>query len=1186
MTTPVSADADASSRPAVTNGRAGVKRALLIGIDKYPKLTQLEGCVNDVQLMRGILEETFGFPSENMTVLADDQATRDGILAGLDALAEATGTNDVVLIQYAGHGSQITDREGDEPDGLDETIVSFDSEGRFGVNRDVTDDEIRLRLLRLAAKTSNITLIIDSCHSGSITRDAFGVRSRSIEPDTRPISELPPSPISPSDQAALVAGESGPSGWMPLAEHYVLIAGCRDEEISYEYRPPEGEGKVVHGALTYFLSEEMRRATSGTSYRDLFERAAAKVTAANGAQHPQMEGRADRELFGIADLTPMPFVRVVGREGDTVTLGRGAAQGMTVGSTWAVYPQGTRRTEGATPLGRVEITAVRAVAADARVIEESSTGAIVADARATELVHAYGDLRLRVEVVGAPSLEASLRQLRDELAASPLLQLVEASTATARVYALEPRPSAASADPVPQLGAVPAACWAAVSENGQLLMPVKRLDETAQVRANLEKLARYRQALSLENPDPASELRDGVDLELLRLAPNGKWAVAQPEAAGGQIVFEEGEAIAFRITSHFGEPVFVNLLDFGLTGSVSLVYPARGAKEKLGARTNFEIGTRPGERGFTLRMPKEFPYVDGVDGGAVEGTETLKLFVTKGEADFGFLAQQGVRSAATSGTSPLSRLWQMAAAGSTVRDIEVSVPVGDEDWSTVTKSFVLRRRQAAALRPDGEAVRVGDATIRTPGLSGEAATHPWRSPRAESLEMATSDFTRALEMSGVEVKQTLQIGNSQAAAPATRDANASGPVIELEVRDPGPGFGQMVMSVDEQGMTSWHFAPVPEPRPATRGAGESRIATRRYHLAAPVPTTPPSGPATRGLMGAAGQKFLKVLVFPLIEPGVGAVSDSFANAWEQKHRPYRVRNFGPDDYASDTAPEISGEEWKRLSAGRSLLLVHGTFSRSHSAFGALPKDVVESLHRQYDGRVFAFDHFTLSHDPRRNIEWLLERIPDGTTLDLDIVCHSRGGLVSRLLAEKQGELAVGGRKIGIGKIVFVGAPNGGTALADAAHVGDLIDTYTNLLNFLPDNGVMEILSGVITVAKQLAVGAVKGLPGLQAMRPGGDFGKWLNAGPKGGTRYFALASDFSPGEPGLRQFAMDRLMDLVFNKAGNDLVVPTDGVFAENGSGCFPIEERTVFRGSDAVAHTGFFGNAGARAKIMEWLSA
>jgi pimeloyl-ACP methyl ester carboxylesterase len=252
----------------------------------------------------------------------------------------------------------------------------------------------------------------------------------------------------------------------------------------------------------------------------------------------------------------------------------------------------------------------------------------------------------------------------------------------------------------------------------------------------------------------------------------------------------------------------------------------------------------------------------------------------------------------------------------------------------------------------------------------------------------------------------------------------------------------------------------------------------------------------------------------------------------------------------------------------------------------MPKEFVETLSRKYEGRVFAFDHFTLSNDPKQNVNWLLEHLPDGTALDLDIVCHSRGGLVSRMLSEKQRELVFGSRKLKVGKVVFVGAPNAGTILADGQHVGDLIDTYTNLLNFLPDNGVTDILEAIIAVVKQLAVGALKGLPGLQSMRPGGEFGKWLNAGPRAGeTRYFALASDFTPGEPGLKAYAMDRLMDKVFT-AANDLVVPTEGVFAENGSGFFPIEEKFVFKGSDGVAHTGFFGHRGAREKIMEWLSA
>jgi hypothetical protein len=167
----------------------------------------------------------------------------------------------------------------------------------------------------------------------------------------------------------------------------------------------------------------------------------------------------------------------------------------------------------------------------------------------------------------------------------------------------------------------------------------------------------------------------------------------------------------------------------------------------------------------------------------------------------------------------------------------------------------------------------------------------------------------------------------------------------------------------------------------------------------------------------------------------------------------------------------------------------------------------------------------------------------------------------------------------------VGSPNAGTILANADHVGDFLDSYTNLLNFIPDAGISDILAGIITVAKQLAVGAVKGLRGLQSMTPGGEFGQWLNTGPRAGdTQYFALASDYMPGTPGLKELATDRLMDRIF-RVRNDLVVPTDGVFGANGSGFFPIEERVVFQGGDAVGHTGYFANPAVREKIAEWLA-
>ena len=710
---------------------APVKRALLIGIDAYQpaKIPKLHGCVNDAQLMQSILAEQFGFASENVTLLANDQATRDNILGALDALVAATAQDDVVVFYYAGHGSQMTDREGDEASGLDNTIMPVESEGWSGMNHDITDDEIHLRLIALGAKTAYTTLIVDACHSATITRDAFGEASRSVPADTRPISELPPSPIPAASRSAGAPGAGrGPSGWMPLAEQYVLIAGCRDEETSFEYRPPEGNGLLVHGALTYFLGQELRRATPGTSYRDVFERAAARVTANDARQHPQMEGRVDRALFGVTDLTPMKFTRVESRTGDGVTLGAGAAHGMTAGSVWAVYPQGTKHADGAEPIGTVEITEVRAVRATARVTSETTPGAIVADSRAVEQAHAYGALRLRAQtdasVAAAEAKDvAQAKALRRLLADSRLVEVVGAddASATARIYLVAPRDAVRDGDPVPQLGVVQSPTWAVVGSNGQLQMPAKRLDEYADVAANLDTLARYRQALELENPNPASALRGKFDLDLLRRGADGSWIVAEPATAGGLPVYEEGDDIAFEIKSRHEAKAYVSLLDFGPTGSISLIFPAPNASDQVTPNVRFQIGTRQGEDAFSVSYPSAFPFAGQADD-PVDAIETVKLFVTTTDAGFTFLEQESMRGSTPRRTGALQLLWETALGEGGMRDItRKPVPVDTDDWTTVVKPFVIRRK-GGATRPTTGAASLGATTATTAEITPTVAT--------------------------------------------------------------------------------------------------------------------------------------------------------------------------------------------------------------------------------------------------------------------------------------------------------------------------------------------------------------------------------------------------------------------------------------------------------------------------------
>ena len=148
---------------------------------------------------------------------------------------------------------------------------------------------------------------------------------------------------------------------------------------------------------------------------------------------------------------------------------------------------------------------------------------------------------------------------------------------------------------------------------------------------------------------------------------------------------------------------------------------------------------------------------------------------------------------------------------------------------------------------------------------------------------------------------------------------------------------------------------------------------------------------------------------------------------------------------------------------------------------------------------------------------------------------------------------------------------------------DLLDSYTNFLNWFPHPAVIDTLESVLAVLTQIAGGAADRLDGLQSMRPDGPFLRWLNVGPRGPSAYFALASDFEPTRSGVKDALFDALMDKIF-AARNDLIVPTSGVWDKNGSGCFPIVARHVFESDKGVWHSGFFENATAQEMMSKWL--
>jgi hypothetical protein len=137
----------------------------------------LAACENDANSMQKIAS-ALGYKTEQ---LLTRKATRSGVIDAISKAARALNKDDIFLLTYSGHGGQVPDTNGDEPDGKDETWVLYDGE--------LIDDELH-QLYTQFKSGVRIVVLSDSCHSGTVTREMyertapieaeFGVRSHPL----------------------------------------------------------------------------------------------------------------------------------------------------------------------------------------------------------------------------------------------------------------------------------------------------------------------------------------------------------------------------------------------------------------------------------------------------------------------------------------------------------------------------------------------------------------------------------------------------------------------------------------------------------------------------------------------------------------------------------------------------------------------------------------------------------------------------------------------------------------------------------------------------------------------------------------------------------------------------------------------------------------------------------------------
>lgn len=243
-------------------------RVLSVAINRYKSdhIRNLEGCENDSNRLKQFLQSKLHIPDAHYKVVANEQATRKGIIDAFRKHFGALKDGGVALFHYSGHGSWEPASNdfvaaGLEPDGgRNEVLVCHDS-GDPGIYN-IADKELRWLISEVQyppvgnPKNIHFICLFDCCHSGSMLRqDGEGVHVR-----------LQPGAKQPRPLEAYLEGQYArlEKLRMPPAD-YISLAACSPRESAIE----EKSGGLFTGALVRVL-ETASRGAAFPSYSELF----------------------------------------------------------------------------------------------------------------------------------------------------------------------------------------------------------------------------------------------------------------------------------------------------------------------------------------------------------------------------------------------------------------------------------------------------------------------------------------------------------------------------------------------------------------------------------------------------------------------------------------------------------------------------------------------------------------------------------------------------------------------------------------------------------------------------------------------------------------------------------------------------------------------------------------------------